>query len=104
MPETPLPDLAAIAAALRQVSRGLDALADALSGVPDEPSQDERYRAAIAEWGERALTGPESIALLRKHGFAPQAVGGWIKGGWMQAGDDGLRRMTAHSLEWGGGA
>lgn len=100
MPETPTPDLIAIATALRQVGRGLDALADALSGVPVEPSQDERYRAAITEWGERALTGPESIALLRKHGFAPQAVGGWIKGGWMEAGEDGLRRMTARSQEW----
>src|SRR5687768_6620370 len=104
VPDTPQPDLVAIAAALRQVSRGLDALADALTGATGEPTQDERYRAAIAEWGDRALTGPESIALLRRHGFAPQAVGGWIKGGWMEAGADGLRRMSARSREWAGGS
>jgi hypothetical protein len=104
MPATTEPDLVAIAAALRQVSRGLDALADALIGAAGEPTQDERYRAAITEWGDRALTGPESIALLRRHGFRPQAVGGWINGGWMEVGPDGLRRMTARSREWTGPA
>ncbi|MGI5125180.1 hypothetical protein ACQEVB_00055 [Pseudonocardia sp. CA-107938] len=93
------PDLTAIAAALRQVGRSLGALADALTGAAGEPTQDERYRAAILEWGDRALTGPECIALLRRHGFAPQAVGGWVKGGWMETGADGLRRMTARSRE-----
>jgi hypothetical protein len=104
VPESSPPDLVAVAAALRQVSRGLDALADALCGAAGEPTQDERYRAAIAEWGDRALTGPESIALMRRHGFAPQAVGGWIKGGWMEVGADGLRRMSARSLDWVGDA
>jgi hypothetical protein len=102
VPESSLPDLPAIAVALRQISRGLDALAEALSGAAGEATQDERYRAVIAEWGDRALTGPESIALMRRHGFAPQAVGGWIKGGWMETGADGLRRMSARSRKWAG--
>jgi hypothetical protein len=95
----PSPDLAEVASALRQVSRSLAALADALSGNPAGSTPDERYRALIGEWGQRGLTRAEASALFRKHGFAPQAAGGWARTGWLRTGDDDRRYLTDRSLE-----
>jgi hypothetical protein len=96
---SPSLDLAEVAAALRQVSRSLSALADALSPNPAERSLDERYRALIAEWGQRGLTRSEASALFRKHGFAPQVAGGWARTGWLRTSDD-RRYLTERSLTW----
>ncbi|MGW5410259.1 hypothetical protein [Actinomadura geliboluensis] len=96
---SPAPDLDQVAAALRQVSRGLAALADALSGVAERP-EEERYLAVMAEWGRRGLTRDEASRLFRKHGFSPQAAGGWVRGEWLEVRDDGRRYLTVRSLEW----
>jgi hypothetical protein len=87
------------AAALRQISRGLAALADAIA-PPSGLSEEDRYRAIMNEWGRRGLTRAETSALFRRHGFSPQAAGGWARGGWMEMGDDGLRHLTDRSLQW----
>jgi hypothetical protein len=89
-----------IAAALRQISRGFAALADAVACPPDEASTEERYRKVIAEWRERGLTRAEISTIFRKHGFAPQASGGWARGHWIETRTDGLRYLTQRSLEW----
>jgi len=89
-----------MAAALRQISRGFAALADAVACPPDEASTEQRYRRVIVEWGERGLTRAETSALFRKHGFAPQASGGWARGDWMETRTDGRRYLTQRSLEW----
>ena len=83
-----------VVAALRRISRGIDALADALAGAVSELSLREREHATIAEWGERGLTRDEASALLRRHGFAPQTAGGWARGRWIELRDDGLRYTT----------
>lgn len=93
------PDPERVAAALRQVARGLAALADAISAPPQQ-SEEGRYLALMAEWGRRGLTRAEASALFRRHGFSPQAAGGWARGDWMEIRDDGNRYLTSRSLAW----
>jgi hypothetical protein len=89
-----------VAAALRQISAGFAALADAISADPAEPPAESRYQSLITEWGERGLTRAEASALFRKHGFSPQAAGGWARGDWLEIRDDGRRYLTDRSLHW----
>ncbi len=90
-----------IAAALRQIARGFHALADAI--VADEAgvaAPGERERAVLGEWGQRGLTRAEASALFRRHGFAPQAAGGWARGNWIESREDGRRYITERSRRW----
>jgi hypothetical protein len=89
---------AEVSAALRQIARGFDALADAL-GEPKAP-EGTRVFEVLREWGERGLTRAEASALLRKHGFAPQTSGGWARGNWIESRADGKRYLTDRSRRW----
>jgi hypothetical protein len=90
-----------IATALRTISRGFADLAAAIEDDDAEAlSTEERYRAALTEWDERGLNREQASALLRKHGFAPQAAGGWVRGDWIETRDDGLRYLTDRSHRW----
>ncbi|GAB3984708.1 hypothetical protein GCM10029978_095110 [Actinoallomurus acanthiterrae] len=89
-----------VAAALRQISAGLAALADAISADPAEAPEESRHRSLIAEWGTRGLTRAEASALFRRHGFSPQAAGGWARGDWLEVRDDDRRYLTERSLQW----
>jgi hypothetical protein len=86
-----------VAAALRQIARGYEALAAAVAGELDQPSEALRALAVLREWGDRGLTRAEASALFRKHGFAPQTAGGWARGDWIESRDDGLRYITERS-------
>lgn len=91
-----------IAAALCQIAAGCTALADAVTTaepIPEPEPDEARYRALIAEWGGRGLTQDEARDLFRKHGFAPQAMGGWARGRWMELREDGLRYLTERSID-----
>lgn len=91
-----------IAAALCQLAAACTALAEAVTTEPDpvpDPEPDEaRYRALITEWGPRGLTQDEARDLFLSHGFAPQAMGGWARGRWMELREDGLRYLTERSI------
>ena len=89
-----------VAAALRQIGRGFEALATAIEGDDGSLTTEDRYRAVLVEWGDRGLDRAQASALLRKHGFAPQAAGGWARGDWIETGDDGLRYLTERSRRW----
>jgi hypothetical protein len=90
-----------VAAALRTISRGFADLAAAIEDDGGEtPSTEERYRAALTEWADAGLNREQASALLRKHGFAPQAAGGWVRGDWIETRDDGLRYLTDRSHRW----
>jgi hypothetical protein len=89
-----------VAAALRQISRGFAALADAVASNPSDPPEDERYRAVMEAWGDRGLTRTEASALFREHGFSPQTAGGWARGDWMETRNDGCRYLTRRSRRW----
>ena len=100
MPGEKQPDPEKIAAALRQISRGFAALAEAVARPPQETTTEERYRRVMVEWAERGLTRAETSALFRKHGFAPQASGGWARGDWIETRADSRRYLTQRSLQW----
>ena len=89
---------AEVSAALHQIARGFDALADAL-GEPRAP-EEKRVLEVLREWDVRGLTRAEASALLRKHGFAPQAAGGWARGNWIESRADGKRYLTERSRRW----
>ena len=89
---------AEVSAALHQIARGFDALADAL-GEPKAP-EEKRVLEVLREWDVRGLTRAEASALLRKHGFAPQAAGGWVRGNWIESRADGKRYLTERSRRW----
>ncbi|GAA5155799.1 hypothetical protein GCM10023321_30080 [Pseudonocardia eucalypti] len=87
-----------VAAALRQIARGFEALADAVAG--ETPPEGEREYAVLREWSGRGLTRAEASALFRKHGLAPQAAGGWVRADWIEVRPDGLRYVTEESRRW----
>jgi hypothetical protein len=91
---------AEIAAALRQIAKGFEALARVIAGPQPALPEAARTAAVLAEWGERGLSRAEASALFRKHGFAPQAAGGWARGDWIELRDDGLRYVTERSRRW----
>ena len=92
-------DTRAAAAALRLISRGFADLADALDDARPAVPEIDRIAALLAEWGARGLTREEASALFRRHGFAPQTAGGWVRGDWIET-RDGLRYTSARSREW----
>jgi hypothetical protein len=87
-----------VAAAIRQIARGFEALADAVAS--DQPPEAKRTLALLREWGDRGLTRSEASALFRKHGFAPQTAGGWARGDWIEGRSDGLRYVAKRSRQW----
>ncbi|MEO3785494.1 hypothetical protein ABGB12_19350 [Actinocorallia sp. B10E7] len=89
-----------IAAALRQIGKGFTELADAISAGSEEVPEAERHRALLTEWGDRGLDRAEASALFRRHGFAPQAAGGWVRGDWLEVRQDGRRYLTDRSFAW----
>jgi hypothetical protein len=92
-------DRGELASAIRQIARGLGALADAIDGEADQPAE-ARELAILREWGERGLTRAEASALFRKHSLAPQTAGGWARGDWIESRDDGRRYITERSRRW----
>ena len=83
---------------MRQIARGLEALADA---VAEEPApQEQRELAVLREWGNRGLDRAQASVLFRKHGFAPQTAGGWARGNWIESREDGRRYITERSRRW----
>lgn len=92
-------DEQAAASALRQIGRGLVALADAL-GNGDPRPESERVLAILCEWGDRGLTRAEASRLFGKHGFAPQTSGGWARGRWIELRADGRRYLAVRSRRW----
>jgi len=89
-----------VAAAIRQIARGFEALADSITRNPDQPPESARTAVLLREWGDRGLTRSEASALFRSHGFAPQTAGGWTRGDWIQTRSDGRRYITDRSRIW----
>lgn len=92
-------ELRDVAAAIRQIARGFEALADSIARSPDQP-ESARTAALLRDWGDRGLTRSEASALFRRHGFAPQTAGGWTRGDWIQTRPDGRRYITDRSRAW----
>ncbi len=89
-----------VSAAIRQIARGLEALADAIVGESGQSAVANRELAILREWGEHGLTRAQASALFRRHGLAPQTAGGWVRGEWIESRDDGRRYLSERSLRW----
>jgi len=89
-----------VAAALRQIARGFEALADAVADPSSRPPEPVRAASLLREWGDRGLSRGEASALFRKHGFAPQTAGGWARSDWIETRPDGRRYVSEGSRRW----
>jgi hypothetical protein len=91
-------DRTELAAALRQIARGFNALADAVAG--EATPEELRVLGVLRDWRDRGLTRSEASGLFRKHGFAPQTAGGWARAAWIETRTDGRRYLTEESHRW----
>jgi hypothetical protein len=94
---------AAIAAALRQVSRSLFDLADLLDGnIPGDSGLIARHVATLREFDvppERGLSRAQASAVFKKHGLDPRSFGSWVQHGYLAREDD-RRWLTEPGREW----
>src|SRR5262245_7495529 len=89
-----------VAAALRQIARGFEALADAVAADPGEPPEPVRAAALLRAWGDRGLSRAGAGRRCRRPAFAPRCAGGWAGADWMETRADGLRYITEGSRRW----
>jgi hypothetical protein len=89
-----------IAAALRMIARGFEALAHTIAAPPRQAPEAVRAVSLLRDWGGKGLTRAQASALFRKHGFAPQTAGGWARSDWIETRPDGLRYITESSRQW----
>lgn len=91
-------DEKALAAAMRSVARGLTDAAAILDGDPEGAADRKQREAELAlefEWEPgNGLTREAASLACKRHDFAPQVVGSWVRAGWIEE-VDGLRYLTA---------
>lgn len=92
----------ALAAALRQVIRGLTEAVAALEG--NVPGSDRRSReiAVMRQFDVPAGMGldrAQASQAFKQHGFDPRAFGSWVRHGWITREGD-RRYLSAKGREW----
>ncbi len=94
---------AAIATALRQVSRSIADIADLLDGnIPGDSDLVARQAATLYEFDvppEQGLSRVQASAAFKRHGLNPRSFGSWVQGGYL-ARDGDRRWLTDHGREW----
>jgi hypothetical protein len=94
---------AAIAAALRQVSRSIADVADLLDGnIPGDSDRVAREAATLYEFDvppEQGLSRVQASAAFKKHGLNPRSFGSWVQGGYL-ARDGDRRWLTDVGRKW----
>ena len=94
---------AAIATALRQVSRSIADVADLLDGnIPGDSDRVAREAATLYEFDvppEQGLSRAQASAAFKKHGLNPRSFGSWVQGGYL-ARDGDRRWLTDDGREW----
>jgi hypothetical protein len=95
----------AVRQALLKIAAGIKDLADAFAPVdPSAKTQTERDIDLMLEFNRpvgKGLTQEEASNACKKHGFTPQTVGAWARGGWLKTSkDDGLRYLTGEGRKW----
>jgi hypothetical protein len=97
-------DQEAVRQALYKLSAGFKDLGDALAEHdPAGKTQTEREIDLMLEFNRpsgKGLTQEEASKACKKHGFFPQTVGGWARGGWLETRTDGLRYITGAGRTW----
>jgi hypothetical protein len=95
----------AVRQALQKIATGFQELADAFAPVDSEAkTQDERDIELMLEFNRPAgqgLTQEQASAACKRHGYSPQTVGAWARGGWLvTVKSDGLRYLTDQGRDW----
>ena len=97
-------DKAAVIAALRKIMAGLQDIADVLEGPAVEgKTKKEQEIALLLEFDRAAGDGlgrEEASRVCKRHGFTPQTVGAWARGGYLVTRDDGLRYIGEVGRQW----
>lgn len=94
-------DTAALATALRLVSKGF---AEAAAAIEDNSPDDklDREIAAMKEFDvsvSQGLTRAQASEALRRHGIDPRAFGSWVRHGWViRKGDK--RYLSPKGRQW----
>ena len=93
---------AAIATALRQVSRSIADVADLLDGnIPGDSDRVAREAATRTSRrpAEQGLSRAQASAAFKKHGLDPRSFGSWDQGGYLAREGDG-RWLSEDGREW----
>jgi hypothetical protein len=94
-------DTAALAAALRLVSKGFAEAAAAIDGSGIDNKLD-REIAAMKEFdvsASQGLTRAQASEALKRHGIDPRAFGSWVRHGWViRKGDK--RHLSPKGRQW----
>ena len=95
----------AVRQALLKIAAGFTELAEAFAPAdPGAKTQTEREIDLLLEFNRPAgqgLTQEAASNACKKHGFTPQTVGAWARGGWLRTDkEDGLRYLTDDGRKW----
>ena len=94
---------AAMAAALRQISRSIADIADLIDGnIPGDSDRVAREVATLYEFDvppTQGLSRAEASAAFKKHGLNPRAFGSWVQGGYLARNGD-RRWLTEDGRKW----
>lgn len=97
-------DNTALIAALRKIGAGIQDVIDALDDEGGaEKTKTEREIALMKEFDRSpgdGLTQVEAVRACKRHGFAPQTVGAWARGGYLEIRNDDLRYLTKEGRHW----
>ncbi len=95
----------AVRQALLKIAAGFSDLAEAFAPVDHKgKTQTQREIDLMLEFNRsigQGLTQEAASNACKKHGFTPQTVGAWARGGWLKTDqDDGLRYLTDEGRKW----
>jgi hypothetical protein len=97
-------DNTALIAALRKIGAGIQDLIGALDDEGGaEKTKTEREIALMKEFDRSpgdGLTQVEAVRACKRHGFTPQTVGAWVRGGYLEIRNDELRYLTKEGRRW----
>jgi hypothetical protein len=86
-----------LAAAMRNLARGLTDAALVLEGTPTADDETQRRVDLLREFDRpdgQGLTQAEASLACKRHGRVPLTVGAWARAGWVELRTDGLRYLT----------
>jgi hypothetical protein len=97
MEDAKMADTTALLAALRKVATGIQDIIDALDDEGGSEKPQTEREIALAKEFDRApgngLTKEEALRACKRHGFTPQTVGAWVRGGYIEIRADDRRYL-----------
>lgn len=98
----------AFIAALRSIRTGVEDLITAVdvNAAVQETNAEQREIDLMLEFDKpdgQGLNQQQASRACKRHGYNPQQVGAWARGGWLETRDD-RRYLTRKSYDWLAGA